>query len=354
MTRCISFAGMKGGVGKTSQTLSVAYCAANEYDKKVLVIDLDPQSSTSIILGVTPNNYDARTPSKDMAQLLKEVEMADLSYEQDYLEDPEPNTDLDNCINVKGIHTLMNMILEGQGRAITKEVIQECIHQPIYYMFESAKNPDGTLKRNERGQTMKEKTWFQYGFDLMPATEELSDIQFRIANMPPKQRGMIVPAITKIIEKEFDYDYVIFDLAPSLDFLVGNGMMSSKSGVIVCVSQDKQSLYALSRIKENLRVIKNGAPYPHNGALGIVLTIFDKKRITDRYIEKTVGYDTKLKVFKTKISKTSDAQKSILAGLITPQISDKNYLENCKLFKEIDKEITLREEREAKLNGNQS
>ena len=172
--------------------------------------------------------------------------------------------------------------------------------------------------------------------------------------MPPKQRGMIVPAITKIIEKEFDYDYVIFDLAPSLDFLVGNGMMASKSGVIICVSQDKQSLYALSRIKENLRVIKNGAPYVHNGALGIVLTIFDKKRITDRYIEKTVGYDTKLKVFKTKISKTSDAQKSILAGLITPQISDKNYLENCKLFKEIDKEITLREEREAKRYGNQS
>lgn len=352
MTRCISFAGLKGGVGKTSQTLSVAYCAANEYDKKVLVIDLDPQSSTSIILGITPNNYDARTPNKDMTQLLKEVQMADLSYEQDYLDDPEPNTELDNCIDVKGIHTLMDMVMEGRGREIKKETIQECIYKPTYYMFENAKNPDGTFKKNERGQTMKEKAWFEFGFDVMPATEELSDIQFRIANMPVRARGMVVPSIVSLIEKFFDYDYIIFDLAPSLDFLVGNGMMASKSGVIVCVSQDKQSLYALSRIKENLRTIKNNAIYPHNGALGIVLTIFDKKRITDRYIEKTVGYDTKLKVFKTKISKTSDAQKSILAGLITPQISDKNYLENCKLFKEIDKEITLREEREAKRNGN--
>mgnify|MGYP004530332001 CR=1 FL=1 len=58
MTRCIAFAGLKG-VGKTTQTLSVAYCASNEYDKKVLAIDLDPQSSSSIILGITPNNYDA-------------------------------------------------------------------------------------------------------------------------------------------------------------------------------------------------------------------------------------------------------------------------------------------------------
>ena len=123
MTRVISFAGLKGGVGKTSQTLSVAYCAANEFDKKVLVIDLDPQSSTSIILGVTPNNYDARTPNKDMTQLLKEVEMLDLSYEQDYLDDEEPEEDMNLCGNVKGIHTLIEMVIEGKGRSITKEVI---------------------------------------------------------------------------------------------------------------------------------------------------------------------------------------------------------------------------------------
>ena len=345
MTRCISFAGLKGGVGKTTQTLSVAYCASNEYDKKVLVVDLDPQSSSSIILGITPNNYDARTPNKDMTQLLKDVEQMDLSYEQDYLDDLEPNTELNSCLNVKGIHTLMNMVLEGQGKSITKKVIQECIHQPIYYMFENVKNPDGTFKKNDRGQIMKEKTWFKYGFDLMPCTEELFDIQFKIANMQERRRDMIVPAIIKMIEKEFDYDYIIIDLAPSLDFLVSNGMMASKSGVIICVSQDKQSLYALSRIKENLRIVKNNAPYTHNGALGIVLTIFDKKHSADRYIEKTVGYDTKLKVFKTKISKTSNAQKSILAGLITPQISDRNYLENCKLFEEIDQQITFLEEK---------
>ena len=352
MTRVISFAGLKGGVGKTSQTLSVAYCAANEFDKKVLVIDLDPQSSTSIILGVTPNNYDARTPNKDMTQLLKEVEMLDLSYKQDYLDDEEPEEDMNLCGNVKGIHTLIEMVIEGKGRSITKEIIQECIHQPIYYMFESTKNEDGTFKRNELGQTMKEKSWYQYGFDLMPCTEELADILFRIGRLPLNQQGLVVPAIVNLIKKHFDYDYIIFDLAPSLDILVGNGFMSSSSGVIICVSQDKQSLYALSRIKENLRTIKHSSPVVHNGALGIVLTIFDKKRITDRYIEKTVGYDTRLKVFKTKISKTSDAQKSILAGLITPQISEKNYLENCKLFEEIDKEITLREEREEKINGN--
>lgn len=346
-TKIISFAGLKGGIGKTTQAISVAYCASNEYDKKVLVIDLDPQSSSSIILGITPNNYDARTPSKDIAQLLKDVEEQDLSYKQDYLDNPEPDDLFDDCTSVKGIHTLMNMVLEGNIREIDKETIDSCIHQPKYYLYDNAKDENGNYIRNDKGVVMKEKVWYKFGFDLMPATEELADIQFRIANMPQRQRGMIVDYIVKLIEKYYDYDYIIFDLAPALDFLVANGFMASKSGVIICVSQDKQSLYALSRIKENLRVVKHNCPTKHNGALGIVLTIFDKKRITDRYIEKTVGYDTKLKVFKSKISRTSDAQKSILAGLIAPQLSDKNYQENCKLFEEIEKEIELREEREA-------
>ena len=344
-TKVIAFAGLKGGIGKTTQAISVAYCASNEYDKKVLVIDLDPQSSASIILGITPNNYDARTPSKDIVQLLKDVEQEDLSYKQDYLDDPEPDDLFEDCNSVNGIHTLMNLVLEGRTREINKSLVDSCIHQPKYYLYENTTDEDGNLIRNERGAAIKEKAWYKFGFDLMPTTEELSDIQFRIANLPQRQRGMIVEFIVKFIKENYDYDYIIFDLAPALDFLVANGFMASKSGVIICVSQDKQSLYALSRIKENLRIVKHGSSTKHNGALGIVLTIFDKKRITDRYIEKTVGYDTKLKVFKSKISRTSDAQKSILAGLIAPQLSDKNYKENCKLFEEIEEEIELRNQR---------
>ena len=130
----------------------------------------------------------------------------------------------------------------------------------------------------------------------------------------------------------------MIDCPPAIDYLTANSFYSSKSGVIITVSQDKQSLYALSRIKENIRTIARSRK-DHNGALGIVLTIFNKKRITDRYIALTVGHDTRLKVFKTKITETSEAKKAILCGLILPQINKKNYEENCKLFEEIDKEI---------------
>lgn len=39
----ISFINMKGGVGKTTLCINIGYTLANEFDKRVLIIDMDPQ-----------------------------------------------------------------------------------------------------------------------------------------------------------------------------------------------------------------------------------------------------------------------------------------------------------------------
>ncbi|MES2407601.1 MAG: AAA family ATPase [Pseudomonadota bacterium] len=41
--KTISFVNMKGGVGKTTLALNVADCLARTHNKKVVVIDVDPQ-----------------------------------------------------------------------------------------------------------------------------------------------------------------------------------------------------------------------------------------------------------------------------------------------------------------------
>jgi len=48
--KVISLVNFKGGVGKTTLTVNLAACLAKEHDKKVLVLDLDPQSNSSIWL----------------------------------------------------------------------------------------------------------------------------------------------------------------------------------------------------------------------------------------------------------------------------------------------------------------
>ncbi|APC44679.1 ParA family protein [Lactococcus petauri] len=41
--KVISFINMKGGVGKTTLCINIAYTLANHFDKKVLLVDIDPQ-----------------------------------------------------------------------------------------------------------------------------------------------------------------------------------------------------------------------------------------------------------------------------------------------------------------------
>src|SRR5258708_6261944 len=47
MAVCVSLINMKGGVGKTTLASQIAWHATRQLDKKVLLIDLDPQANAS-------------------------------------------------------------------------------------------------------------------------------------------------------------------------------------------------------------------------------------------------------------------------------------------------------------------
>ena len=47
MAVCVSMINMKGGVGKTTLATQIAWYATTQLDKKVLLVDLDPQANAS-------------------------------------------------------------------------------------------------------------------------------------------------------------------------------------------------------------------------------------------------------------------------------------------------------------------
>jgi chromosome partitioning protein len=54
-TRIIALANWKGGSGKTATAVNLSSCLA-DFGKKVLILDLDPQSHTTLSLGILPYN----------------------------------------------------------------------------------------------------------------------------------------------------------------------------------------------------------------------------------------------------------------------------------------------------------
>ena len=58
MQRTLAIVNQKGGVGKTTVTLGLASAAASA-NRRVLVVDLDPQAASTWVLGIDPSTLDA-------------------------------------------------------------------------------------------------------------------------------------------------------------------------------------------------------------------------------------------------------------------------------------------------------
>lgn len=52
MARILSFINYKGGVGKTTTTYHIGCALANYHDKRVLLVDIDPQTNLTFLCAI--------------------------------------------------------------------------------------------------------------------------------------------------------------------------------------------------------------------------------------------------------------------------------------------------------------
>ena len=116
--KIIAIASQKGGTGKTTTTVSLSHALA-EHGKKVLLVDLDPQSSLSISLGVNVVNL-----PKTIYNVLLETE-PEISLNSIIIKTGNPNIDLVPAnIDLSGaeIELMSEFNREGALRRVLNEV----------------------------------------------------------------------------------------------------------------------------------------------------------------------------------------------------------------------------------------
>ena len=211
MGRIIAMINLKGEVAKTTTTFATALIMAGQFGKRVLVIDLDPQTNITVMLIGEDRWKELNDAHHKLAQLFADA----------LVSDGEPKLfDLPN-----------------------------------------------TLQRHV-GNVSEAST-----VDLLPSFLELIDVQDHLGSMPSGRFFANVP--TEILSRATrgildDYDYVLIDCPPNLGLITLNGLRIA-DGYVIPTVPDVLSTYGIPQIETRVAEFANVIGRPIE-PIGIALT----------------------------------------------------------------------------------
>jgi chromosome partitioning protein len=212
MAHVISTINLKGGVGKTTTTAALAEFLAGQFGKKVLAIDLDPQTNlTTVLIG-----------EKKWSELNKEGAT---------------------------LATLFRDALRPEGEA-SLFVLGKTLQTDA--------SPVGEVR----------------GVDLLPSSLDLIDVQDRLATMSPGKffvnnpTDLLRKAVNPILD---DYDYVLIDCPPNLGIVTLNGLRIS-DGYIIPTIPDVLSTYGIPQIQRRVSEFSSSLGEGEISEIGLVIT----------------------------------------------------------------------------------
>lgn len=201
MAKIISVINYKGGVGKTTLTLQLAVGLASLYNKKVLMVDLDPQCSLSL-------------------------STVDEHYWADWLERRG------SVINV-----VRSFYEDDEARIEPEWIIENALDRAW---------------DNMPGNTP--------GLDLLPSHLDLPEYEMRLMSKKPRgigsmeefylQRYLLLKNALKSIHKK--YDYVLFDCPPNIYLVAGNAIIASDYFLVPTIP-DFISCYGIPFILQHIK-----------------------------------------------------------------------------------------------------
>lgn len=249
MANVISTINLKGGVGKSTTTVALAEFLSAEFNKRVLVIDLDPQTNATVMLIGEDQWEQQNAKCATLAQLFKDA----------LLEEPDT-----------GKFNLEDALVRRVSNV--------------------------TAVRN---------------VDLLPSSIDLIDVQDRLASMPSgryyaNNPTEVLRRATKPIVDE--YDYVLIDCPPNLGIITLNGLRIS-TGYIIPTIPDVLSTYGIpqiiTRVSDFARNISESIE-----PLGIIVSKYREQSTVHRNVLSRLQAEDDPHVFRTLIPESNQIAAS--------------------------------------------
>lgn len=274
--KTISVFNQKGGVGKTTSVVNLAVALAY-LDKKVLVIDMDPQANATTGLGIDKNKVE--TSVYDLFYILAEEEERKRAEEEarENLEDnDEESSGKDGEEENQEKPGKRYIDLTGNSKVVSEA---EPAEDSTFEGFDKYIINTGS------------------GVDLIPSESSLSGLEVELVELDPLERTQKLKEI--ISQLKTDYDFVLIDCPPSLGLLSINALVASNS-IIIPIQTEYYALEGVSELMNTFELVK-GSLNKDLYVEGVLLSMFDKRTKLSFEVVEEVKKFFKDKVFRTMI-----------------------------------------------------
>lgn len=242
MVKIVSMINLKGGVGKTTLTVALAEFLAHEHNKKILVIDLDPQTNATVAL------------------------MDEKMWKEK---------------DVQG-ETIFQLFNDKINKTSIFQVDKAIVH--------NVSNITGGINN----------------LDLLPSSISLTQIQDDLATIEAGKFHIISPVTilkNALGNKLDEYDVVLIDCPPNLGIITLNGLIISDYFLIPCIP-DILSTYGIPQILNLIESFSKESNHSIS-PLGIVFSMYrqqhDLHASTVKRFKKDYESGISPRVFNTKI-----------------------------------------------------
>lgn len=280
----IAMINLKGGVGKTTTSVAVAEFMAALYDKRVLVIDLDPQTNATVMLIGEEKWQECNDKGHTLATLFG-----------DALREPGEPKQFDLAATVQ-----------------------------------SQVSNVGSVRK----------------LDLLPSSLDLIDIQDRLGTMNSGRFYSDVPtdllrrAVRPIID---EYDYVLIDCPPNLGIITLNGLRIASSYVIPTIP-DVLSTYGIPQIMTRVKAFADNVG-ERIEPLGIVISKYRaQSTVHENTIKRLQANPDLPKVFESWVPENNNIAASAEYVEVNKLRQKYGYRGEFDVFRALTKEIIQRAE----------